>query len=279
MRARLLLVLILAAASASASSGAQSMRFSADPQSAKWGVGEYQVERMGNEVRVDVLDASPREARIAALNIELETPEGIEVTIERSEHRLRLTWSNRAARLTLTDMDTGESGSRTIELGRSRNIVQEGSAQLFERYEREVALGGLVLDETLTNLELRERYGARRGISLQSSGGREAAAPPPVTQASAGRVAPQNQYPPYSGDGTCSPVCNGPIIDAGSYSVATSRSLCCNDATQATNNACSNRYCWGCCRILGCDAACAGTSDYFCGCSVEGQACSAGDAC
>lgn len=60
------------------------------------------------------------------------------------------------------------------------------------------------------------------------------------------------------------------------FAMSTTRSDCCWGAHVSANHACNNRYCWGCCFHLDCDAACA-IGDYFCFCGQSGRACTYND--
>jgi hypothetical protein len=245
-------------------------RFKADPASAKAGVAEYSVKRSSKTAfEVDVLDAS--NATIATLGVKLATAEGHVLNVEKGGNRLRVVVDLDRGKVTLTDLVTGESGSRTIDMARHA-VVPEGSRRVFEENEYDLEFALMVFDQSLVNLGLGEYRLTSDGQSRGSSISR------PATPSGAGPgagVTPQHQYVPPGADGSgCSPDCNGPIVDGNHYTVASSRSLCCNAADQSTNEACSNKYCLGCCRMLGCDYVC-GVGQYICGCSSEGQACSA----
>lgn len=186
--------------------------------------------------------------------------------------------SNEEARLGLTDLDTGESGARTIQSAKPHRITQEGAPGLFERFDHEVSFAMLVLDQTLTKMNLgsyaHKRFRKPAGAAAIFGGAKPNASRPIVNP----DQLPQNQYPPGP-TGGCGPLCDGPYITS-SVSVATARSRCCTIAIQDVNNSCSNGFCYGCCSIEGCDAACLGTTDYGCVCTANGEACSApSDSC
>jgi hypothetical protein len=222
---------------------AEPVTFPADPTSAHAGIGSYIVERSGKTIDVQIQDAAG--VPMASLEIEFDTPEGTVMHLTKGRDRLKLAWNSRTPTFSLTDLATGASASRAMEMSASHRVTTQGSPALLKKYERQTTLAFMALDQTLTNLGLYEYFFGSLPAAPQSPG----------FQAH------------------CPPGCNGPYIFSG-FVAATSRSRCCEIATQGANNACSNGFCFGCCRIVGCDAACVGTTDYGCVCSVNGQACS-----
>lgn len=260
---------------------AEPLRFKADPKSQELGIGEYRVQRAGTSLDVAIADQTQPGRIMATLQVDLDTPEGILMNLQKGGHRLRLTWSNEKARLGLTDLDTGESAARTIEIQKPHRITQEGTPDLFDRFDKEVSFAMMVLDRTLTHMGLGQ-YGHRNVGKPAGSGAAFSGTTPTPNKrspAASPNLVAQNQYPPPAAGDGCGPLCDGPYEES-SVNIATSRSRCCDIATQDVNEVCSNGYCYGCCDIIGCDAACIGTTDYGCVCTANGQACSApSDSC
>ncbi|MEA2691693.1 MAG: hypothetical protein QOJ16_1080 [Acidobacteriota bacterium] len=223
---------------------AEPVNFPADPTSARAGIGGYVVERSGKTVDVQIKDTAG--SPMASLEIEFDTPEGTVMNLTKGHDHLRLVWNSRNPTFSLTDLGTGSSASRTMEMSATHRITTHGSSGLLKKYEPQITLAFMVLDQTLTNLGLYEYFFG--GPLLK----------PKLLERFGAH---------------CPPGCDGPYIFSG-FVAATSRSRCCEIATQGANNNCSNGICFGCCRIIGCDAACVGTTDYGCVCSVNGQACS-----
>ncbi len=246
-------------------------RFKADSESARAGVAEYGVVRSSRTAfEVTVRDAA--KATMATLGVQLATADGHVLTFERGSTRLRVVLDLPAGKISVTDLVTRETGSRTIDMAHHK-LIREGNQEVFDKNEHDIDFAMRSFDQTLINLGLGEY---RQDTRLHGGKAPSVTTPAaPSAQGPGGGVAPpQNQYNPGdNSDGGCTPACQGAIIDPGYYEVATSRSLCCYRATSDTNEACSNRYCLGCCSILGCDYIC-GAGQYLCGCSVEGQACS-----
>jgi hypothetical protein len=258
---------------------AEPLRFRADAKAQGLGIGEYRVERTGTSLDVEVVDQSQPGRVMAKLAIDLDTAEGILMNLEKDGHRLRLTWSNEKARLGLTDLDTGESAARTLQIAKPHRMTQEGDPGLLERYDEEISFAMTVLDQTLTRMGLGQ-YGHK---TIQPRSGVGAAfhesAPGKRSPLASPNLLPQNQYPPPATDSNCGPLCDGPYEES-SVTIATARSRCCSIAIQDVHEVCSNGYCLSCCDIIGCDAACIGTTDYGCVCTANGQACSApADSC
>jgi hypothetical protein len=175
---------------------AEPLRFRADPKSQELGIGEYRVQRAGTSLDVEVVDQSEPGRVMAKLAIDLDTAEGILMNLEKDGHRLRLTWSNEKARLGLTDLDTGESAARTLQIVKPHRMTQEGDPGLLERYDKEISFAMTVLDQTLTRMGLGQ-YG-HKTIRSQSGAGaafneRAPGKRPPVASPN---LLPQNQYPP-----------------------------------------------------------------------------------
>jgi hypothetical protein len=225
--------------------------FPADPTSARFGIGSYVVERTAKTVEVDIKDA--RGSAMAALTIEFDTPEGILFTLEKGKVHLRMAWKSEDPTFSVTDMRTGASATRTVRMVAAHPITTKGSSILFDKYQAEITLAFVTLDQTLTNLGLYDYFFFSKGGSKSLLQTPQDGPPLPLVRG-------------------CPPSCTGAYINSG-FLAATSKSRCCEIATQSANNACSNGLCLGCCRIIGCDTACIGNTDYGCICSVNGQAC------
>jgi hypothetical protein len=80
----------------------------------------------------------------------------------------------------------------------------------------------------------------------------------------------------YCGGGGTIGSCSGPMVDGEAF-LNISKSVLCDMARQQANNNCNNGYCFGCCKLLDCDAICF-VGDFVCvAAHVAGQSCSPAD--
>ena len=218
----------------------QTANFRANPESTRHGIKSLKLEKQGKVLDIDIMGEHRRMAR---LTVEFDTPEGTLLDLEHGKNKLRMTWSQQTGRFTLTEKKTTAFVARTVSIKSGKQMVTEGDASLIEKYENEVDLTFTVLDQALEETGLYEFF----------------------------RKVPETEKGLEKLISNCPPSCGGPYLQPSA--VAGSRSRCCEIATNDANVACSNSLCFGCCRILGCDAVC-GIGDFACVCTVLGQACS-----
>jgi len=266
LRRRALLIassLLLTALLQSVAARAEERAFKADPESRKLGVEGYEVEWTQNHLDIRALDKGG--SRFATISADLAGADGIQsIAFESAAESLQLSWNTKTAALQLTDNHTGEWVSATPSLSTHQTEV-DGKRELLDRHAHAIALALVAVEQNMLNLGIHPR-----SLRLQRKGARSSnAGQCPVPGGALSGKSSSSASPQVGG----APGCEGPI-DSSAVTARTSRSLCCDEATNDVESACWNEWCVGCCRIIGCDAACLGGTDYACICTAKGQECS-----
>ncbi|MEA2693856.1 MAG: hypothetical protein QOJ16_3243 [Acidobacteriota bacterium] len=175
-----------------------------------------------------------------SLVLELTEPGGAHLSIE---------WSFTVGRLSVKDLDSGESAQSFAAPGARAKKAHEDPLLLRYRGQIEMAFETLH-DVGLDKIQLGASFHKRVRTGRQSEG--------------LMRLFSKDEF---ADSGI---TCTG--RRARGTNIAATRSGCCEGATDDANWQCWNAYCTGCCSLLSCDAVCA-LGDYACSCGVTGTSC------
>ena len=220
----------------------------ATKEMARWDVDGYMSTSAGANDRVEFLGAGGEviatvqvePAGGGAFNLRVESP-------KTAGRQLFIMWDEARGMLSLRPPAWSRAVEASYDLQAASWMADPELELLTARYNRELALAALALDQT------REKPARLLLDEIQ------------------GCAAPIGLSIPSLHSKSSWLTCNGIEYCRGWVGGSTA-SRCCEEAAQDANNCCTNSICWGCCRLGDCDTACV-LGDYFCRCGVSGYTC------